>query len=182
MLITLLPQNGIGNYSAPNHINYRAGCARARSSFSTTTPNYSARARHSQRQIERDCRHGDVGFPMARCGTEDHGGVQGSPGGAVRRFHRAAMETGTTGGSRAAPGAPCTVSIGPLWRRGPPGGPGAAPGAPCTVSIAPLWKRRPTGGSRCRPGGAVHHFHRAAMETGTTGGSRAAPGAPSAVP
>ena len=64
MLITLLPQNGIGNYSAPNHINYRAGCARARSSFSTTTPNYSARARHSQRQTERDCRHGDVGFPM----------------------------------------------------------------------------------------------------------------------
>ena len=59
MLITLLPQNGIGNYSAPNHINYRAGCARARSSFSKSTPNYSARARHSQRQIERNFRRGD---------------------------------------------------------------------------------------------------------------------------
>ena len=59
MLITLLPQSGNGNYSAPNHINYRAGCARARSSFSETTPNYPARARHSQRPIERNFRHGD---------------------------------------------------------------------------------------------------------------------------
>ena len=59
MLITLLPQNGIGNYSAPNPINYRAGCARARSSFSISTPNYSARVHHSERQIERNFRHGD---------------------------------------------------------------------------------------------------------------------------
>ena len=35
MLITLLSQKWIENYSAPNPINYRAGCACARSSWST---------------------------------------------------------------------------------------------------------------------------------------------------
>ena len=53
MLITLLPQNRIGNYSAPTPINFRAGCARARSSFSEPTPNYSATPWHSHMQIDK---------------------------------------------------------------------------------------------------------------------------------
>ena len=61
MLITLLPQNRIGNYAAPNPVNYRDGCARARSSFKETTPNDSACACHSKMQIDKNFRHGDGG-------------------------------------------------------------------------------------------------------------------------
>ena len=121
MLITLLPQNGIGNYSAPNPINYRAGCARARSSFSISTPNYSARVRHSERQIERNFRHGDGGnlspshfswlHPIrARChvdGEDDEG--EGNDGACDDAGHGDAGDGDdhATAATGAAGGAPC---------------------------------------------------------------------------
>ena len=59
MLITLLSQNGIENYSAPNLIICRAGYACARSSWSTFYSDLLLSDASLETHIERNFRHGD---------------------------------------------------------------------------------------------------------------------------